>query len=679
MTGDATPSGTPLGSSDGRNLDKEAPVRLPKAGFLAAVVALAGLFVTSGGSLLIPILALGLAATYITDVRLPVGTWALWIIRIAGAFLAALAGSAVNSRGTDLFVSAPAIDWFGQLCGVELLLRCWVREKPGTPLMTASTMLSGLILLCASNTSDSSLIQYLAPAFLTLTILSMRQRLSGSTGATRRRLPLLNAVFILLALGIGQGIAGTINHFRGDLTSWANDLIFGALGQESTGMGRSPSLGRNFDLRGGVERALRLETERVAGAAAKRPEPQHLRGVTYWVYGRGRWGPPGSQRELRPMSAEKLRPGVVGERVRVTRFIRNNGLIFAPLDSAGIDPLANEDLNWDSGSGAPLRSATPDPYVFATSATHAMPGVLASAPKPEDLPNYTRLPRGIDLGVYQIAHQIRGEERDPERLAQRVIAFLGENNRYSLSARIGEGEQVSRFILDKKAAHCEYFASSAVILLRIMKVPARYVTGYYAHEPGDAGTLVVRQRDAHAWAEVWNGRRWITVEATPPSGLPDALADEVPLHIRTWERIQDFFGRLPDWLNSAEGQRVVLIAGGLVLVAAVVVAWRGLQRRRSPADAWRYTLPAPDLAVLGARFDALLQRRGVACPEPQTWLEHLSALDDASNPPPDLDAMRRFVDCYNDARFGSASHRMQEMNELLAQLERGPAAAIAAR
>ncbi|MFZ4480207.1 MAG: transglutaminase-like domain-containing protein, partial [Rhodoferax sp.] len=63
---------------------------------------------------------------------------------------------------------------------------------------------------------------------------------------------------------------------------------------------------------------------------------------------------------------------------------------------------------------------------------------------------------------------------------------------------------------------CEHIASSFVILMRSLGIPARIVTGYQGGESNAiGGFLLVRQSDAHAWAEVWfAGRGWVRVDPT---------------------------------------------------------------------------------------------------------------------------------------------------------------------
>jgi len=60
---------------------------------------------------------------------------------------------------------------------------------------------------------------------------------------------------------------------------------------------------------------------------------------------------------------------------------------------------------------------------------------------------------------------------------------------------------LGRFLLKDRSGHCEYFATATVLLLRELKIPARYAVGYAVHEHSGNG-YVVRQRDAHAWCLV---------------------------------------------------------------------------------------------------------------------------------------------------------------------------------
>jgi transglutaminase-like putative cysteine protease len=77
---------------------------------------------------------------------------------------------------------------------------------------------------------------------------------------------------------------------------------------------------------------------------------------------------------------------------------------------------------------------------------------------------------------------------------------------------------LAHFLLSSQSGHCEYFATATVLLLRELKIPARYAVGYAIHEKSGDG-YVVRERDAHAWCLVWNAesRTWEDFDTTPPS------------------------------------------------------------------------------------------------------------------------------------------------------------------
>lgn len=90
---------------------------------------------------------------------------------------------------------------------------------------------------------------------------------------------------------------------------------------------------------------------------------------------------------------------------------------------------------------------------------------------------------------------------------------------YTLSPPLMGDDSVDEFLFDFKRGFCEHFAAAFVFMMRAAGVPARVVTGYQGGElnPVD-NTLVVRQSDAHAWAEVWlRGRGWLRIDPTAAS------------------------------------------------------------------------------------------------------------------------------------------------------------------
>jgi transglutaminase-like putative cysteine protease len=104
---------------------------------------------------------------------------------------------------------------------------------------------------------------------------------------------------------------------------------------------------------------------------------------------------------------------------------------------------------------------------------------------------------------------------------------------YTLSPPILGEDSLDEFLFDTKRGFCEHFAAGFVFMMRAAGIPARVVTGYQggAINPVD-GTLIVRQSDAHAWAEIWlKGRGWVRVDPTAaiaPSRIENNLAVALP-------------------------------------------------------------------------------------------------------------------------------------------------------
>ncbi len=137
------------------------------------------------------------------------------------------------------------------------------------------------------------------------------------------------------------------------------------------------------------------------------------------------------------------------------------------------------------------------------------------------LQDYLDLPAGFNPRTLQLAADMR---RDPAlaqaaapELVQAVLNRLRTGGYvYTLEPGVFGMHTADEFWFDRKVGFCEHIASSFVILMRALDIPARIVTGYQGGElnPVD-GFWTVRQSDAHAWAEVWvAGQGWVRVDPT---------------------------------------------------------------------------------------------------------------------------------------------------------------------
>ncbi len=135
-------------------------------------------------------------------------------------------------------------------------------------------------------------------------------------------------------------------------------------------------------------------------------------------------------------------------------------------------------------------------------------------------------PRSVALGR-QLAAQARAAGQDGSFVAQALLRmFRSQPFRYTLNpGTYGKRDGVDAFLFDRRAGFCEHYAQAFVVVMRAADVPARIVTGYQGgrYNPVD-GTWVVRQSDAHAWAEYWLPERgW--VRADPTAAVDPARID----------------------------------------------------------------------------------------------------------------------------------------------------------
>lgn len=263
-------------------------------------------------------------------------------------------------------------------------------------------------------------------------------------------------------------------------------------------------------------------------------------------------------------------------------------------------------------------------------AAEAWPAQTAGAERsPASLQADLQLPAGKNPRVRAWAEALRAQPRfaalsDGERPAALAAAVMdqvrGNDFIYTLSpGRYGETTPhlIDEFWFDRRLGFCEHFAAAFVVIMRSMGVPARIVTGFqgFDAEPQE-GWWVVRNSNAHAWAEYWApGIGWQRADPTaaiapervqggqalrPAPGALERFSPAVWPAVRgLWERMdnrwqqlilnysrQDQFDLLkrmgvaqPDWI--ALGRAGALVIGVIALGSAGLIVWQ-----RRPHDAW---------------------------------------------------------------------------------------------
>jgi protein-glutamine gamma-glutamyltransferase len=222
-----------------------------------------------------------------------------------------------------------------------------------------------------------------------------------------------------------------------------------------------------------------------------------------------------------------------------------------------------------------------------------------------------------------LAAQVAQDQGNEFDRVMAVTTYLQRTYHYSLQLPpVPAGrDPVDWFLFDVKTGYCEQFATAATLMLRSLGIPARLATGY---GPGDYDPVldqaVVRERDAHAWVEVWFANHgWVPVDPTP--GAPGLAATQFPNH---WAA--GGIARLVPHLQvgaplAVLGSLGVLgaipaaLAVGVVAVVLLLAIWRWRGRRRRGR-------PVPGESDLLRLYDRVQRRLGRRRAPPQTPLEY---------------------------------------------------------
>jgi len=218
-------------------------------------------------------------------------------------------------------------------------------------------------------------------------------------------------------------------------------------------------------------------------------------------------------------------------------------------------------------------------------------------------------------------------------LARQIVSDAGATNSFDQASALEawlrthidyndkiEGPQLGQdgvdyVLFESRAGYCDYYAAAMVTMARSLGMPARVAVGYARGEyDAKSDTYRVRERDAHAWVEVYfPAYGWVEFEPTaaqpliarPVSADDQALAEPTPAStpsgdvsdIERRNRFEELEGEqlppdsiaglgnaIPAWLLAAIG----MLALGVVAVfgAVYVVENRGL--RHLQGAKWAY-------------------------------------------------------------------------------------------
>ncbi len=160
-------------------------------------------------------------------------------------------------------------------------------------------------------------------------------------------------------------------------------------------------------------------------------------------------------------------------------------------------------------------------------------GEPRSAPKNPDYLDLGLLVKNDERTIWldKMTAEIAAPMSTPEDFARRACAWLERRHLTAMQVanEPAEGlptDTIVRWLAGTQPGHCEYFAGAFVLLARAAGFPARMIVGFKGGKwNSHSENLVVRNSDAHAWAEIYDAKKnaWLRVDPTPGADVFGSL------------------------------------------------------------------------------------------------------------------------------------------------------------
>ncbi|PHS39170.1 MAG: hypothetical protein COB07_06960 [Sulfurovum sp.] len=127
--------------------------------------------------------------------------------------------------------------------------------------------------------------------------------------------------------------------------------------------------------------------------------------------------------------------------------------------------------------------------------------------------------------TYKEAQKLKTAYLSIEKRAKAIVTFFQDQSlTYSLKPEpLDINHSTDSFLFDTHQGYCVHFASSFVTMARMAGIPSRIVTGYKADlENSMKNYLAVKEKDAHAWAELYINEHWVRFETTATASSIEA-------------------------------------------------------------------------------------------------------------------------------------------------------------
>lgn len=291
-----------------------------------------------------------------------------------------------------------------------------------------------------------------------------------------------------------------------------------------------------------------------------------------------------------------------------------------------------------------------------------------------------QLPKNIAPKTRKLARELFASAGDNKALFVDHVMnrFTTQPYSYTLDPMPLSADYIDSFMIDTMEGFCEHYSSSFVVMMRAVGIPARVVTGYQGGEfNSQANYMLIRQSDAHAWAEVWlEGQGWVRKDPTSMvspervnEGIDSAFAgsNQLPSTIRfnflkkmsmKWDTLNYYWSSLVISYNSSMraeifnslkqliasvGKNLVLSLTMLAGVVGLLLLMQFFWKRHSNTE-------HRAAKVFTKLVEHYHQKYGIQRQNGETPLQYAEKLSLAN--PSEAALIRKIFSSYNDIYYG---------------------------
>lgn len=398
------------------------------------------------------------------------------------------------------------------------------------------------------------------------------------------------------------------------------------------------------------------------------PQPLLLRETVYNSYFKTVWR--AKQTTFRPLHSQNgitwlfANPSNSTQQtttVQVARYLqRGEGLLALPQETFLVSDLPVGEVQFNE-LGTVKVSEGADLITYT--ARFRQDTQVDTPPTAQDL----LLPPDEETFFKNLAHHLGLLSQTPTDVVHTLTTFFTKNFQYSLDLNRLSTQltPLADFLYQHRSGHCEYFATSTVLLLRAAGIPARYASGYAVEEFSALENLyLVRARHAHAWVLAYVNGHWQEVDTTPATWF-EIETEQAPwwqsfYDIIAWANYQFVKWRYSDTKMSQQW----LI--GLLLPLILLLVWRLYKKEK--VKNWRQAVRSTQLDHIYPFYQVVqrLHTTGYTRTTGETllqWFERLPLSDTLQS------QIREMLTLHQRQRFDPLGLSIPEYEKLKAQVK----------